>query len=63
MGCDGIYDQLSSKDVLDCAWMVLNNLIDEDQNNLNALCGKIVDMILKMSMVRESYDNVTCLIF
>ena len=62
LGCDGIYDQLSSKDVLDCAWMVLNNLIDEIQNDLNESCGKIVDMILKMSMARQSYDNVTCLI-
>jgi hypothetical protein len=25
-------------------------------------CGNIVDLILKMSMIRKSYDNVTCLI-
>ena len=61
MGCDGIYDQLSSKDVVDCAWMVLNasNIIN---SSLNMSCGNIVDLILKMSMIRKSYDNVTCLI-
>ena len=61
MGCDGIYDQLSSKDVVDCAWMVFN-ASDLINNNLNISCGNIVDLILKMSMIRKSYDNVTCLI-
>ena len=25
LGCDGIYDQLSSKEILECAWMVIDN--------------------------------------
>ena len=62
LGCDGIYDQLTSKEVLDCAWMVFNNLSDEKNNHLNINCGYAVDMILKMSMIRKSYDNVTCVI-
>ena len=62
LGCDGIYDQLSSKEVLDCAWMVFNHSSDENNNDLNINCGYVVDMILKMSMIRKSYDNVTCLI-
>ena len=28
LGCDGIYDQMSSNEVLDCAWMVLNEKED-----------------------------------
>lgn len=62
MGCDGIYDQLSSKDVIDCAWMVLNSSDNIINSSLNMSCGNIVDLILKMSMIRKSYDNVTCLI-
>ena len=62
LGCDGVYDQLSSKDVLDCAWMVFNNTSKEFSNELNINCGNAVDLILKMSMIRKSYDNVTCLI-
>ena len=62
LGCDGIYDQLSSKEVLDCAWKVFNDLSNRFNDDLNENCGKIIDMILKMSMIRKSYDNVTCLI-
>ena len=62
LGCDGIYDQLSSKEVLDCAWMVFSDLSHRFNDDLNANCGNVVDMILKMSMIRKSFDNITCLI-
>ena len=81
LGCDGIYDQLSSKDILDCAWNIINNNIDLIKNknkgntitknlfkgnygneiNINTTSGNIVDLILKASMIRKSFDNVTCL--
>ena len=25
MGCDGIFDQISNEEIMDCAWMILNN--------------------------------------
>ena len=72
LGCDGIYDHLTSKEVLDCAWMVIDKnrkLLNENNNNeknkkinLNNTCGNIVDFIIKMSMTRKSFDNVSCLI-
>ena len=76
LGCDGIYDQLYSKDVFKCAWMVINNNLElykkkdnencfkgnyGDQINMNTTSGNIVDFILKASMIRKSFDNVTCL--
>ena len=80
LGCDGIYDQLCSKDVFKCAWMVLNNNLDlyrkrifekniannfkgnyGNEINMNTTSGNIVDLILKASMFRKSFDNVTCL--
>ena len=80
LGCDGIYDQLSSKEILECAWMVINNNLDlykkklEGKNisniikgnygneiNMSTTSGNIVDLILKASMIRKSFDNVTCL--
>ena len=81
LGCDGIYDQLSSKDVFNCISLVLENnkdllrkieynKVNKSEykslygNNLDihSTCGDIVDLILKASMIRQSYDNVTCLL-
>ena len=60
LGCDGIYDQISSEEILDCAWMILKNR--EINYNLHQKCGIIVDFILKASMARKSFDNITCVI-
>ena len=64
LGCDGIYDQMSNKEVLDCAWMILNeknNILIKECKNIHSLSGLIVDLILKSSLARKSFDNVTCL--
>ena len=64
LGCDGIYDQISSNEILDCAWMVLNekeNILIKECKNLHNQSGFIVDFILKSSLARKSFDNVTCL--
>ena len=80
LGCDGIYDQITSKEILKCAWMVMNKNLEiykkqlEGKNinnnykgnygnelNMNTTSGNIVDFILKASMLRKSFDNVTCL--
>jgi protein phosphatase 2C family protein 2/3 len=86
MGCDGIFDQMSNEEIMDCAWMVLKNETnindnsktndDENEENnedsenpeynfenytIHEKCGVIVDFIIKASMVRKSFDNVTCL--
>ena len=81
LGCDGIYDQLTSKDVFKCVSLVLDrnkkfmekieySKINKNQYNsifgndidIHSTCGDIVDLILKAAMIRQSYDNVTCLI-
>ena len=84
LGCDGIYDQLTSKDVFKCVSIVLernkellkkmeyndNNQINSNEyqslygNNIDihTTCGDIVDLVLKAAMIRQSYDNVTCLL-
>ena len=78
LGCDEIYDQLTSEDIIECAWKMIdfskkynskenknNNEKDEeekDEIDLFTTCAHIVDFILKVSMSRKSFDNVTCLI-
>ena len=77
LGCDGIFDQMSSSDVFKCVSIMIerNKEIykckDNKNNNYNSLYGNsvdihttsgdIVDLILKAAMLRQSYDNVTCL--
>ena len=77
LGCDGIYDRLKSSDVFKCANIIIdksrelleknieyNNYFDTYYDkiiNMHTTCGNVVDMILRMSMLRKSYDNVTCI--
>ena len=58
LGCDGIFDQMTSKEVVDCVWMVFNN----EEGTIHDKCGKAVDLILKTAMIRKSFDNVTCVL-
>ena len=77
LGCDGIYDNMTSKDIFKCAWMMIDyyknyNLnieknnpeenLNEQKINVNTTCSKIVDFILKAAMSRQSLDNVSCVI-
>lgn len=62
LGCDGIYDQISSNEILDLAWMIFNNKEINNNSTIHDKCGLIVDFILKASMARKSFDNVTCVI-
>jgi hypothetical protein len=57
LGCDGIYDQLSNSDIVDCVWMTLKDGIKS--NNIHNQCSLCVDMIIKSSLVRKTIDNVT----
>ena len=77
LGCDGIYDRLKSSEVFKCANIIINKsreLLEKNIEynnyfntyydkiiNMHTTCGNIVDMILRMSMLRKSYDNVTCI--
>ena len=77
MGCDGIFDRIKSYEIFRCVETVVNNekeMINKNTRfnncfntcydrkiNMNTTCGNIVDIILRLSMIRKSYDNVTCI--
>ena len=66
LGCDGIYDQTTSNEVLDLAWMVIkekekDNLLVRQIKDIHNQSGLIVDLIIKSALARKSFDNVTCL--
>ena len=77
MGCDGIFDRIKSYEIFKCVDNIVkkekkliknNNIYNNSFNtlydrkiNMNTTCGNVVDMILRLSMLRKSYDNVTCI--
>ena len=67
LGCDGIFDQLTSDEVINCAWMIYNNNNKENNTLINQCkdihtqSGLITDLIMKSALARKSLDNVTCL--
>ena len=66
LGCDGIYDQITSNEVLDLAWMIIkkkekDNPIVRQIKDIHNQSGVIVDFIIKSALARKSFDNVTCL--
>ncbi len=60
MGCDGIFDSLSNKDCVDCAWKIMNEN-KKKYNNFHELNGDVVDFIIKSALKRNTMDNVTAL--
>ena len=65
LGCDGIFDVLSNEEILECVKIVLKEKKEiNDLNNVNIseLCGYIADMIIKSSLAKDSYDNVSCIV-
>ena len=59
MGCDGIFDKLSSEETVKCAW---NSASLETNLKVHKKCGIVVETILKNALYRKSLDNVTALI-
>ena len=64
LGCDGIFDVLSNEEILECVKIVIKEKDIKDLNSINIseLCGYIADMIIKSSLAKDSYDNVSCIV-
>ena len=58
IGCDGIFDVLSNEELVECVKIVLN-----EKNNLdvNLICKECSNMIIKSSLAKDSFDNVSCI--
>ena len=65
LGCDGIFDVLSNEEILECVKIVLKekNIKEINENiNMSELCGDFADMIIKSSLAKDSFDNVSCIV-
>ena len=72
IGCDGIFDVLSNEDLFD----IWKSILEEKGMNVNTfkkmeadneididkLCGDFAGLIIKSSLVKNSFDNVSCIV-
>lgn len=56
LGCDGIYDKLTSQEVGDAAWAAISLCQDKNQHELSLLTA---ESVMKVAMSNGSIDNIT----
>ncbi len=59
IGCDGIFDVLSNEDLMECAKIAVK---EKKGYTMNHLCGEIAGNIIKASLAKDSFDNVSCVV-
>ena len=66
IGCDGIFDVISNEQIYDIWKIVLNDEKYKDYEyqeiDINSLCGDFADSIIKSSLFKNSYDNLSCIV-
>ena len=64
LGCDGIFDVLSNEEILECVKIVLKEkkIKDIKDANISELCGDFASIIIKSSLAKDSFDNVSCIV-
>lgn len=55
---DGIFDKLSSREVVQCVW----DSTSSKQKNIHEQCAKGVDSILKEAIMKKTIDNITVVV-
>jgi len=56
LGCDGIFDKLTSREVVKIVWETANR---SSAKTIHQLSGEAVDAIMKGSIIRKTLDNIT----
>lgn len=59
LGCDGIFDVLSNEDLIECSRIAIR---EHKNKKVNELCGEIAGNIIKASLAKDSFDNVSCVV-
>jgi len=75
LGCDGIYDRLTSVNVIDSAWSAVSQILKQYANRIemnpskinkklsvHQVTGKMADSIMRSSAIERSLDNLTIVI-
>ncbi|CAG9317646.1 unnamed protein product [Blepharisma stoltei] len=59
LASDGIYDKLTNREIINCAW---NSISDVRAVDLHHKCGAVVDSVIKLALNRRTMDNVTVVV-
>ena len=73
LGCDGIFDRLTTINVIDTSWSAMAQVLKASQRGernysqkkpvtIQQITGKMADAILKNSAIERSFDNLTIVI-
>ena len=62
MGCDGIFDDLSNKEIVDAAWMVFKHRGKNKNYDIHELSMEACDLVIKYAMEKQSTDNLSCIV-
>ena len=62
IGCDGIFDVLSNKEILECFRMVLKIYKKNKKKCINEFCGDFANMIIKSALTKDSFDNLSVVV-
>ena len=57
LGCDGIFDQLENEEIINAVWHSCSK--DNISNSIHSQSAIAVDLIMKSSLVRKTFDNIT----
>ena len=56
LGCDGIFDKLTSREVVKLVWEAANK---SKARSIHELAGESADNIMKSSIIKKTLDNIT----
>ena len=59
LGCDGVYDKLTNEEIMKSVW--LTTKAEYRAKNIHSQCSYGIDIVLKTSLLRRTFDNVTCI--
>jgi protein phosphatase PTC2/3 len=66
VGCDGIFDKMSTEDVIKEVWKPLQQregpLSIPGQGTVNEVCGYSAERVIRACMIKESLDNLSVII-
>lgn len=60
LACDGVFDVLTTKEVVDAAWMIINH--NARLKGIKEACRLAAEYIMKLSFDKKSMDNITVIV-